>query len=88
MKPFDDSTLEEIAAMVCGDDAGMKYRRGWELRQFLRRAGMDDVPEHDGSPRQQWVLDLLRERRDDQTGDVEAVILRLADRREYQQAPG
>lgn len=83
---FDDSTLEEIAAMVCGDDAGMKYRRGWELPGFLRRAGWDDVPDHDG-PRLRWVHDLLRERNEDAAGDVEAVILRLADRREYQQDP-
>ena len=86
MKPLDDSTLEEIAVMVCGDDAGMKYRRGWEIPQFLRRAGVDDIPDHDGSPRRRWVLDFLRERQEDQAGDVEAVILRLANRREYQQA--
>ncbi|MFF3257427.1 hypothetical protein ACFYWP_42125 [Actinacidiphila glaucinigra] len=83
---FDDSTLEEIAAMVCGDDAGMKYRRGCELPGFLLRAGWDNVPDHDG-PRLRWVHDLLRERNEDAAGDVEAVILRLADRREYQQDP-
>jgi len=88
MRPFDDSTLDELAALVCGDDAGMKHRRGWELPQFLRRAGWEDVPDHDGSPRHRWVHNILREHQEDGTSDTEAVIIRLADRREYQQQPG
>jgi hypothetical protein len=87
MKTLDDSTLEEIAAMVCGEDAGMKYRRGWELPQFLRRAGLEDVPDHDSSPRQAWTLEILRERQDEDGRDIEAVILRLANKREYLQEP-
>jgi hypothetical protein len=87
MENFDDSTLEELAAMICGDEPGMKRRRGWDLALFLRRAGWEDVPDHDGSPRQRWILDLLRERKEDDAGDVERVVLRLADRREYQQQP-
>lgn len=87
MDNFDDSTLEELAAMVCGDEPGMKRRAGWELAPFLRRAGWEDVPDHDGSPRHRWVHTILRERQEDQAGDTERVILRLADRREYQQQP-
>ncbi|MEU1185555.1 hypothetical protein ABZ464_49695 [Streptomyces sp. NPDC005820] len=85
MDNFDDSTLEELAAMICGDEPGMKRRAGWELAPFLRRAGWQDVPDHDGSPRHRWVHTILRERQEDQAGDTELVILRLADRREYQQ---
>ncbi|MFJ2391522.1 hypothetical protein ACIOTI_02070 [Streptomyces sp. NPDC087843] len=85
MDNFDDSTLEELAAMICGDEPGMKRRAGWELAPFLRRAGWEDVPDHDGSPRHRWIHTLLRERQEDQAGDTELVILRLADRREYQQ---
>ncbi|MFD0295174.1 hypothetical protein ACFWJS_23710 [Streptomyces sp. NPDC127061] len=85
MEDFDESTLAELAAMISGDEAGMKRRGGWELAPFLRRAGWEDVPDHDGSPRHPWLLDLLRERKEDYAGDIERVVLRLADRREYQQ---
>ncbi|MEI5032283.1 hypothetical protein RB201_03375 [Streptomyces sp. S1A(2023)] len=81
MENFDESTLEELAAMISGDEAGMKRRGGWELAPFLRRAGWEDVPDHDGSPRHTWLLDLLRERKEDDAGDIERVVLRLADRR-------
>ncbi|MEU7258561.1 hypothetical protein AB0B21_22500 [Streptomyces rimosus] len=85
METFDDSTLEEIAAIICGDEPKMKRRAGWELAQFFRRAGWEDVPDHDGSPRHQWVQEMLCERQEDASGNVERVVLRLADRREYQQ---
>ncbi|MGW6864629.1 hypothetical protein [Streptomyces sp. NPDC054901] len=87
MKDIDDSTLEEIASIVCGDEAGMKRRAGWELADFLRRAGWADVPDHDGTPRLRWVHDLLRQRQEDGVEDIERVIRRLADKREYQQQP-
>lgn len=87
MNPLDESTLAEIAAMICGDEAGMKRRGGWELAPFFRRAGWEDAPDHDGSARHRWTLDVLRERHTDDPQDIERIILRLADRREYQQQP-
>ena len=84
MRPLDDNTLEEIARLICGDD-GPVYRQGWQLPIFLRHAGWDDVPEHDGTPRREWVLAQLRERRD--RPDIEAVILRLTDPREHLAEP-
>jgi len=87
MEPFDDSTLTELAAIVCGDEPGMKRRGGWELAGFLKRAGWENAPEHDGRPRMLWVEETLRERQDDDPDDIERVILRLADRREYLQQP-
>ncbi|MEV7390500.1 hypothetical protein [Streptomyces sp. NPDC091215] len=87
MEHFDDSTLTELAAIVCGDEPGMKRRAGWELAGFLKRAGWENVPEHDGRPRMLWVEETLRERQDDEAADIERIILRLADRREYLQQP-
>lgn len=78
---LDDNTLDEIARLICGDD-GPVYRQGWELPRFLQRAGWEKVDEHDGAPRREWVLARLRERRD-RASNIEAVILRLADPREY-----
>ncbi|MFJ8804319.1 hypothetical protein [Streptomyces sp. NPDC102487] len=87
MDPFDDSTLTEIAALICGDEPRMKRRGGWELAGFLRRAGWEDAPEHDGSARMTWTKETLAERQDDDVEDIKRVILRLADRREYLQQP-
>jgi hypothetical protein len=81
MNQLDDNTLDEIARLICGDD-GPVYRQGWELPRFLQRAEWENVPDHDGAPRRDWVLARLRERRD-RASDIEAVILRLADPREY-----
>lgn len=86
MRLLDDNTLDEIARLICGDD-GPVYRQGWQLPIFLQHAGWEKVPEHDGAPRREWVLARLRERRD-VPSDIEAVILRLADPREYLSEPG
>ncbi|MFC5200561.1 hypothetical protein [Streptomyces kaempferi] len=87
MDPLDDSTLTELAALICGDEPRMKRRGGWELAGFLRRAGWQNAPEHDGRPRMAWMKETLSERQDDDLADIERVILRLADRREYLQQP-
>ena len=36
MSRLDDSTIDEIARLLCGDD-GPLYRKGWELQNFLSR---------------------------------------------------
>jgi hypothetical protein len=80
---FDESTVDEIGRLLCGDD-GPLYRKGWELQGFLRRAGIADVPEYDGSARRAWVNEILTCSGD--TGDpsgAHRVALRLADPREY-----
>jgi hypothetical protein len=81
MPEFDESTLDELARLICGDD-GPLYRQGWEVRDFFRRAKISDVPEYDGSPRRAWTLELLRGTNGEQT-NAEQAILRLADPREY-----
>jgi hypothetical protein len=80
---FDDSTLTEVAHLICGDEAPLVYRTGYEIAAFFQRAGWDDVPEHDGTPRHKWARELLKERQEDGTDDAERAILRLANRLEY-----
>ncbi|GAA2451219.1 hypothetical protein ACFPFX_33285 [Streptomyces mauvecolor] len=83
-EPLDESTLAEIARLICGDDGPVRYLRGWELAGFFRRAGWQHVPDHDGSsPRHQWTTKLLLDRRESSPQDIEKVILRLADAREF-----
>ncbi len=77
---FDDSTLTEIAHLICGDETPLLYRKGYEIAAFFQRAGWDDVPEYDGTPRHKWTLDLLRERQEDGTDDAKRAVLRLANR--------
>jgi hypothetical protein len=81
MPEFDESTLDEIARLICGDD-GPLYRQGWELREFFRRAKICDVPEYDGSPRRAWALGLLS-RTGERQDNAERAVLRLTDPREY-----
>lgn len=81
MPEFDESTLDEVARLICGDD-GPLYRRGWELRDFFRRARIRDVPEYDGTPRRPWALEILAGTDEEKT-NAERAILRLTDPREY-----
>ena len=80
-QPLDDTTLETLAEIVCGDQEGIKYRKGGELGQFFVRAGLRCAP-HDGSTRKWWTLDRLREF-NRQPVDIEKILLRLAEPREY-----
>ncbi|MEU8524053.1 hypothetical protein AB0C77_00395 [Streptomyces sp. NPDC048629] len=83
--PLDTNTLKELARVICGDDH-LFYRRAFEIAQFLENAGWGDVPEFDGESRAEWTLDRLLERRAQQT-EIEKVLLRLADAREYYDEP-
>ncbi|MFH9136019.1 MULTISPECIES: hypothetical protein [unclassified Streptomyces] len=80
---FDDSTLTEIAHLICGDETPLLYRKGYEIAAFFQRAGWDDVPDYDGTPRHKWARELLKERQEDGTDDAKRAILRLANRLEY-----
>ncbi|MFJ9899780.1 DUF4145 domain-containing protein [Streptomyces sp. NPDC091280] len=81
---LDANTLEELARVICGDDH-LYYRKSYEITQFLERAGWQQVPEYDGY-RKDWTLARLTERRDDPT-ELEKILLRLADPREYLDEP-
>ncbi|MBE8477387.1 hypothetical protein [Streptomyces justiciae] len=83
--PLDTNTLKELARVICGDDH-LFYRRAFEIAHFLQNAGWRDVPDIDGESRAEWTLDRLLERRT-QPSELEKVLLRLADAREYYDEP-
>lgn len=83
--PLDGNTLKELARVICGDDH-LYYRRGFEIAQFLESAGWCNVPEYDGEYRNEWALQQLMERREEPT-ELEKVLIRLADAREYLEEP-
>lgn len=77
---MDAQTLEALAEMICGDGPDYPvYRTGSELTRFFQRVGFSNFC-HDGSTRKWWTLDVLNQLTDN---NVKAVILRLADPREY-----
>jgi hypothetical protein len=78
---MDEQTLDSLAAMICGDGEGYPvYRTGADLTRFFRRVGFSNFT-HDGSTRKWWTLGVLGQLTD---RNLRAVILRLADPREYQ----
>src|SRR5437867_2266856 len=81
MRSLDDNILHQLARLICGDHDGY-YRRAFELEKFFKNAGWTNPPEYDGETRFTWVLEQLRERRD-RNEDIQNVILRLCDPREY-----
>jgi len=84
LTPLDGKTLEAIADLICGNE-GPYYRKGWELPQFFRNAGLT-CPNHDGSTRKWWVLERLKEF-NKSPPEMRRVLLRIADPREYSGAP-
>lgn len=78
---MDDSTLERIAELICGDGSvpAPIYRSGSELSRFFQRADVERF-QHDGSTRKWWTLDALRKC----TGpELQKIILRLSSPKEY-----
>lgn len=82
---LDANTLAEMARIICGDDH-LYYRQGWQIARFFRRAGWDKVPDYDGEYRRKWTQARLTERCED-ASEMEKVLLRLADPREYLDEP-
>jgi hypothetical protein len=77
---LDGATLEALADFICGDDEDRfpVYRSSWYLTRFFQGIGIDAT--HDGATRKWWVLDVLEQL---EPSDIEMVILRLVDLREY-----
>ena len=77
---MDGQTLEALADMICGDGQDYPvYRSGSELTRFFQRVGFSNF-RHDGSTRKWWTLDVLNELTEN---NLQAVLLRLSDPREY-----
>jgi len=66
--------------MICGDGQDYPvYRSGSELTRFFERVGFSNFI-HDGSTRKWWTLSVLNQLTEN---NLKAVVLRLADPREY-----
>jgi len=77
---MDGQTLDSLADMICGNGPEYPmYRKGYELTTFFKNVGFSNFT-HDGSTRKWWTLDVLKLLTQN---NLEAVILRLADPREY-----
>jgi len=77
---MDDQTLDSLAEMICGNGPDFpEYRTGSDLTRFFQRVGFSNFT-HDGSTRKWWTLDVLKQL---SNNNLKAVILRLADPREY-----
>jgi len=75
----DNSTLEALAEFICGDqDKYPVYRSSSYLTRFFGSVNINAT--HDGSTRKWWVFEVLKNLALD---DIENVILRLVDIREY-----
>lgn len=78
---MDGQTLDSLADVICGDDREEYpiYRTGSDLTRFFQRVGFSNFI-HDGSTRKWWTLEVLYQLSEN---NLKAVILRLADPREY-----
>lgn len=77
---MDGQTIDSLADMICGDGPDFPvYRTGSELTRFFQRVGFANF-RHDGSTRKWWTLDVLNQLTEN---NLKAVVLRLADPREY-----
>ena len=77
---MDDRTLEKLAGFICGnDDSNPEYRSSSNISAFFGRAGLPQFV-HDGTTRQWWVLDRLKECSREQ---LASVLKRLASPKEY-----
>lgn len=77
---MDENTLEKIAGFICGnDEKNPEYRSSSKITAFFQRAGLHQFV-HDGSTRQWWVLERLKNCNREQ---LAGVLKRLASPREY-----
>lgn len=78
---LDDAVLERVASIICGNDDGLLYRRGFEIVKFFRAAGWS-VPDEIDYSRYMWTVAQLQADPSDGAA-LARLVLRLADRREY-----
>lgn len=77
---MDESTLDKIAEFICGDKSIYpEYQSSSKITSFFERAGLPQFV-HDGTTRQLWVLERLKECNREQ---LATVLKRLASPKEY-----
>jgi len=83
MQNFDPLVLEIVAEFICGDDDSRFpiYRSSQYLTRFFQNIGIN--VSHDGSTRKWWVLSVLQNLNKNSLAELEKVVLRLVDLKEY-----
>lgn len=77
---MDESTLDKIAEIICGNGPQYPtYRSSSQLTAFFSRASLPQFV-HDGSTRQRWVLECLKACTRE---ELASILKRLASPREY-----
>jgi len=81
----DIDILNPLADFICGDEKSRFpiYRSSFFLTRFFQSLGIDVT--HDGSARKRWVLEVLQQL---EPSEIEKIILRLVDLREYKGVMG
>ncbi|MBI1759505.1 MAG: hypothetical protein HYR62_09825 [Actinobacteria bacterium] len=82
---LDTKVLDRVADLICGDDTTPYYRPGYEIAAFFEAAGWSWTGPVEGG-RRAWVIEQLRERKDDPAA-LAAILLRVVDPREYLDDP-
>ncbi len=78
-KKLDPAVIDVISEVIYGDTEETPiYRSSWYITKLFTDAGLNKV--HDGTTRRKWVMETLSSL---QPSELEKVILRLADPREY-----
>ncbi|GLY33469.1 hypothetical protein [Kineosporia sp. NBRC 101731] len=78
---LDPNILEAVADVICGDDTSPYYRSGPKISRLFSSAGWKWAGTVEGG-RRAWVIEQLHDRRANPE-DMQRLILRLADPREY-----
>ncbi|MFI9536800.1 hypothetical protein ACIG56_26565 [Nocardia fusca] len=81
MSALDPKTIERLARIIVDPD-GPYARSGRELETLLEHAGWHHPPEYDGTPRIDWLMTELDERKDPVL-DLERLLCRVCDPLEY-----
>lgn len=78
---LDDNVAAELAWVICGEDPPLRYRTGADIERLFQSLGWRVRSGLDGG-RLAWTRQQVLERSKDSDA-MQALILRLADRREY-----
>ncbi|WP_370946020.1 hypothetical protein AB5J62_44165 [Amycolatopsis sp. cg5] len=81
MFPLDSRTVDRLAEVIV-DMGGPYERKGYQLEELFRHAGLSEPPEYDGSPRIPWLKEQFTERQDNHP-EIERLLCRVCDPIEY-----
>ncbi|RMI35397.1 hypothetical protein [Nocardia stercoris] len=77
----DEMTIERLARIIVDND-GPYMRTGRDLEKLLARAGWENPPEYDATPKVPWLIEHMIDRNDGGQ-DIERLVCRVCDPVEY-----